>query len=152
MTGRLAESAAAVHTLSTRQFSESCGSGFGRENSVANCFCIAVGAAGASPVDLRTKGEVPSGTCGQLSPYCRASRTPLQGAAGRGGRKRAVPPVGAPYGTPRKRRTPFCSSPRTDPKLVLITGSGAAGLARPRPERETAAAIPALASARVACL
>src|ERR1700735_2838135 len=74
MTGRLAASAAAVHTLSTRQFSDSCGSGFGRANSVASCFCIAEGGVGAV---VLTKGEAPNGTCGQLSPCCAASRTPL---------------------------------------------------------------------------
>src|SRR5574340_668408 len=53
----------------------------------------------------------------------RASRTPLHGVTGWGGRSRLAPNGGAAYGTPLKTFTPADNAPRTAPDRVLTTGS-----------------------------
>ena len=68
-----------------------------------------------------------------------ASRTPLQRAAGCGGRQRSEPTGGAAYGIPRNSSAAPVDMPRTAPPAVATTG--------PAPE---AAAPPAVTLAAVA--
>ncbi len=49
--------------------------------------------------------------CGQLGPNCVGSGSPVQGAAGSGGRHRRFPVGGVAYGSPRKEY----AGPRTGP-------------------------------------
>ena len=52
--------------------------------------------------------------CGDRFPYSSASRTPLHGSGGSGGRNRRAPIGGRAYGMPRQPRTPSAiSTPRT---------------------------------------
>ncbi|MCY1237813.1 hypothetical protein D9M72_505240 [compost metagenome] len=57
------------------------------------------------------------------SPYFMASRTPLQGWTGCGGRSRFTPAVDAANGMPRKQCTPSARLPRSWPCVVLTTVS-----------------------------
>src|SRR5262249_14665758 len=84
------------------------------------------------------------GACGACPAQVTASRTPGQGAGGRGGRKRVRPPVGAPKGTPVKALTPFAQLPRILPDIVSATGASDA------PKEEPATPVTAAMTAPVA--
>ena len=58
------------------------------------------------------------GGWGGFGPKARASRTPLQGSTGCGGRSRLAPNGGAAYGMPLKVCTPSATLPRTPPVRV----------------------------------
>src|SRR3954452_13378348 len=76
--------------------------------------------------------------CGAMGPKRVASRTPLHGCTGCGGRKRRSPTGGAAYGMPRKSRIPTWTHPVTAPVVVstvvialswsLLRGDGDLGL------------------------
>ena len=80
---------------------------------------------------VRRSAEAASATtpdCGQMGPNSSASRTPVQGAAGSGARKRRAP-VEAPYGMPRNTSVPLgAAEPRTAPADVTTTGSAISSL------------------------
>src|ERR1039458_2049268 len=58
-----------------------------------------------------------------MCPHSMASRTSFQAAGLRGGIKRFLPEVFAPYGTPRKTWIPPSVRPRSFPKVVSATGA-----------------------------
>ena len=62
-----------------------------------------------------------SASWGAAGPERAASRTPAQGVAGCGGRKRSDPVGAAAYGTPRKTYRPRSLAPWSRPALVSTT-------------------------------
>ena len=75
----------------------------------------------ASPIS----GIIGRNGWGARGPYATTSRTPVHDVGLTAGMNRLVPPVGAPYGTPLKIRTPPSSAPRIRPALMSTTGPAA---------------------------
>src|SRR6202034_1898796 len=63
----------------------------------------------------------PEGGCGQCGANAVASRIPVQGAAGCGGRQRSGPTGGAAYGMPRNSSVRPAIMPRRVPPAVVTT-------------------------------
>src|SRR5580692_8181970 len=105
---------------------------------------MAVGSGGGlSAASFLANGDIPNGTCGQVSPNAFASRTPDHGRGGRGGMNRESPAVDAPYGMPKKRSTLPCARPSTVPPEVRTRGeAGAAACALAHGIRDASAPSP----------
>src|SRR4051812_36265397 len=80
------------------------------------------GPANSSVISSATGPPPTSSGWGQTFPTTVASRSPVHGSGGTGGRKRRSSPVGAPYGTPRNTSTPSASAPLTAPAAVFTAG------------------------------
>ena len=79
---------------------------------------------GSVPVSGCHSGTNDAITCGERGPKAKASRTPVHGVTGSGGRNRRAPAVDAPYGTALNVCTPSTVRPRTRPAVVCTTAPG----------------------------